>query len=176
MAGANKVPERLIGFKVYNEDYDLLGIATIELPTLESMSETVAGAGILGEIEHPTLGNYASMTTSFTWNTITKRAMMLAAPGPHKIEARGSQQIFNASENKFETEAIRCVMDVTPKSTGLGTLETNATTDTEQEFEVSRLVLYVGKQEMVKIDKFNYEVAFGGKDILASVRKDLGMN
>lgn len=174
--GANRVPERLIGFKVYNENYDLLGIASVTLPTLEAMTETVSGAGILGELEHPTLGNYGPLKTSISWNTVTKKAMILASPGPHKIEVRGSQQVFDASNNKFTTEGVRAVMDVTPTNVTLGTFEVNATTGTEQEFEVSRFVLYVDDKEVIKLDKLNMECAFNGVDILSSVRKNLGMN
>ena len=35
-AGSNKIPERLIGFRVYNDNNDLLGIATVTLPMIES--------------------------------------------------------------------------------------------------------------------------------------------
>ena len=43
-AGENKIPERLINFRVYNNGNDLLGVATVELPELEAMSDTVSGA------------------------------------------------------------------------------------------------------------------------------------
>lgn len=46
MAGSNQMPERLVNFKVYNSGNDLLGIATVDLPELEAMSDTVSGAGI----------------------------------------------------------------------------------------------------------------------------------
>lgn len=32
MEGSNKVPERLINYRVYNENNALLGIATVDLP------------------------------------------------------------------------------------------------------------------------------------------------
>ena len=58
-AGSNKIPERLIGFRVYNDNNDLLGIATVTLPMIEAMTDTVSGAGIAGEVESPVLGHYS---------------------------------------------------------------------------------------------------------------------
>lgn len=45
MEGSNKVPERLINYRVYNESNALLGIATVDLPEIQAMSDTVSGAG-----------------------------------------------------------------------------------------------------------------------------------
>ena len=66
MATGNKVPERLINFRVYNDGNDLLGVANVDLPSIEAMSDTVSGAGIAGEVESPILGHFASMTATFT--------------------------------------------------------------------------------------------------------------
>lgn len=56
-----RVPEKLINFKVYKDKTDFIGLADVTLPTLESMTETVSGAGIAGEVDSPTLGHYGSM-------------------------------------------------------------------------------------------------------------------
>ena len=76
MAG-NNVTERLVNFRVYNEGNDLLGVATVDLPELSSMSDTVSGAGIAGEVESPVLGHFGSMETTLTWRTIEPAAMEL---------------------------------------------------------------------------------------------------
>lgn len=174
--GANQVPERLIGFRVYNSNNDLLGIATVDLPELEAMTDTVSGAGIAGEVDSPVLGHYASMTTTFTWRTIEKAAMALSRQASHSVDVRGSQQVYDAANGEYSTVPVRAAMKITPKNTTLGTFETGATTDTEQEFEVLYLKLFVNNKAVVEIDKFNYIAKFGDKDSLASVRADLGLN
>ena len=70
MAGSNQIPERLINFRVYLDGSDLLGVASVELPSLESMSDTVSGAGIAGEVESPILGHFGSMTVTLTLSLI----------------------------------------------------------------------------------------------------------
>lgn len=173
--GENKIPERLINYNAYSKNNTLYGMATVELPELEAMSETVTGAGIAGEVESPTLGQYASMTATFTWRTIERAAFELSTPGSHNVDLRGSQQVYNAGTGTYDTSAVRVSLLVTPKNTSLGSFEPGAQTDTEQEFEVLYIKMWIDGKEVLEIDKFNYIVRFNGKDVLAKVRRDLGM-
>lgn len=173
--GQNKVPERLVNFRVYNNSNDLLGIATVDLPELSAMSETVSGAGIAGEVESPVLGHYSSMTTTFTWRTIEQAAMALSAQKAHEVEVRGSQQVYDAANGTYSTVPVRCTLRITPKNVSLGSFEPGATTDTESEFEVLYIKLFINNKSVVEIDKYNYVVKFGDEDILSSVRSDLGL-
>ena len=43
---ANTVPEKLINYKVYLDGSDMVGLADVELPNFEAMTETIKGAGI----------------------------------------------------------------------------------------------------------------------------------
>lgn len=174
--GTNQVPERLINFRVYNDSNDLLGIATVDLPEIEAMSDTVSGAGIAGEVESPVLGHYSSMTTTFTWRTIEKAAMKLSVQKAHAVEVRGSQQVYDAANGEYKTVAVRASMRIVPKTVTLGSFEPGSTTDTEQEFEVLYLKMYVDGKDVLEIDKFNYIAKFGDTDILSSVRADLGLS
>lgn len=174
MAG-NNVPERLVNFRVYNDSNDLLGIATVDLPEIEAMSDTVSGAGIAGEVESPVLGHYSSMTTTFTWRTIETSAMKLCAQKSHSVEVRGAQQVYDAANGEYTSVAVRASMKIVPKTVSLGTFEPGATTDTEQEFEVLYLKLFVANKTVVEIDKYNYIAKFGDTDILTSVRQNLGI-
>lgn len=171
----NQIPERLVNYKVYNEKNDLFGVATVELPEVAFMSETVSGAGIAGEVESPTLGHTEAMSMSISWRTIEKAAIELATQEAHKLEIRGSQQVFDAGRGVYETVAVRVSATVVPKTFSLGSFEPGATTDTEQEFEVLVLRVYVGGKELFHHDKFNFVTKINGKDAFESVRKDLGM-
>lgn len=176
MAGENKVPERLINFRVYNDGNDLLGVATVELPEITAMSETVSGAGIAGEVESPILGHFESMTTTFTWRTIEKGAMELSKQKAHSVDIRGAQQVHNTADGTYESVAIRASMRITPKTVSLGSFEPNAQTETEQEFEVTYIKLFIAGKCVLEIDKYNYVAKFGDEDMLAGVRKALGLN
>lgn len=172
---SNPVPERLINFTVYGEGNRQYGVATVELPDIEMMTDTTSGAGIAGELETPILGHTASMATTITWRTITKSATSLAAPKVHALEFRGSQQVNDAGNGRLITSPVRVAMRVQPKRVGLGSLEVGATTDTETEFEVHYLKIVVDNVERVEIDKLNFKFVVDGVDYLAAVREDLGL-
>lgn len=175
MAG-NMHPERLVNFRVYNESNDLLGLATVDLPEIEFMSDTVSGAGIAGEIESPVIGHVAAMSATFTWRTLTAEAFVLAdSTRAHHLEVRGSEQIYDSATGTYSTLAIKAVMLAKPKTISLGTFEPGATTDTEQEFAVDYLKLIVGGETVLEIDPFGNKNEIYGVNTLDSVNRDLGL-
>lgn len=175
MAGTNNVPERLVAFRVYSEGNDCLGTATVTLPNVEPMTDTVSGAGIAGEIETPIMGHFGSMTVSLQWRTIEPNAVKLAAFKSHTLDIRGSQQVYEAASGKYKTVPARLALKALPKSINLGSFETGSTTDSETELEVSYLNLYLDGKSVMELDKFNYVCKIGDEDMLETVRKDLGL-
>jgi P2 family phage contractile tail tube protein len=170
---ANPIPEKLINFKVFLEGKDLVGVADVELPKLEAMTETVSGAGIAGEVESPVLGHFGSMTTTIKFRTITGDVGTLARPAAHLIDFRGSLQVQDAGQ--YKTVPVRATVKAIPKSVDLGSLEVGKPTGTANEFEVVYLKIYVEGKERVEIDKYNFIASFDGVDVLSSVRKDMGL-
>lgn len=175
MASTNQIPERLVGFRVYNENTDLIGIATVDLPSFDAMTDTVSGAGIAGEVESPVLGQVGSMKLTLNWNTITQDGAKLYSQKGHTLDIRGSQQLYDASSGTYVTQSVRLYTKAVPTSISLGSFETGATTGGTTEMEVLYLKLEVGGKTIVEIDKFNYIYKVGDEDQLSSVRSDLGL-
>ena len=175
-AGKNAIPERLTNFRVYNSSNDMIGIASVELPSLEYLTDTVSGAGIAGEVDSPTVGHFGSMETTFTWRTIDPKAVALAEQKSHTLDIRGAQQIHDAGNGTYSQQAVRATLKVIPKSLNLGSFEPNSSTDTETVFEVTYLKMYIGGKEVVEIDKYNYICKFGDTDVLSDVRTALGLS
>ena len=175
MASTNPINEKLVNFRVYNDAKDLLGIATVDLPELAAMTDTVSGAGIAGEVDSPVLGHFGAMSVTLHWRTIEAVAMQLAQQKAHHLEIRGSMQRYDAGAGVYSTVPVRIVVKGVPKTTSLGSFEPGSTTDTTTELECSYLKIVVGGKELVEVDKFNYIAKFGGADALQSVRSDLGL-
>ena len=102
--------------------------------------------------------------------------MVLCQQKAHAVEIRGSQQVYDGTSGTYSTIPVRASMRIVPKTVSLGSFEPGSTTDTEQEFEVLYLKLFVNNKEMLEIDKYNYVAKFGTEDALAGVRSDLGLN
>ncbi|HBV6392396.1 TPA: phage major tail tube protein [Klebsiella aerogenes] len=172
---SNQIPERLINYTVYVEGERVVGTADAKLPSIEMMTETVSGAGIAGELETATLGHFKSMTASLKWRTIQKDGFKLFVSSSHQVDFRGSQQIYDSGTGKYKTVPVRASMKLLPKKFDLGSLQVSKSTDSENEFEVLYLKLFVDGDEVAEIDKLNFICKINGNDILASVRDDLGL-
>lgn len=172
----NQVPEKLINFRVYEDGNDLLGIADVQLPSIEAMTETVKGAGIAGEVDSPVLGHFGSMTLTLNWRTVTKPTVHLAQQRAHNLDLRGAIQAYNAGLGEYKVTPLKVNVRCVPKKTDLGKLDVGATSDASNEFEVSYIKVTLDGITIVEIDKFNYICVIDGKDYLRDVRTALGLS
>ncbi len=169
----SQVPERLTSFNAYNVGNKLIGVVDATLPEVAFMTDSISGAGIAGEIDSPVLGMVQSMTTGFTWRTVTKAAAVLAAPRVHALELRGSQEVFDQASGVKRAQPVKVAMRVQPKNLNLGSLEVGSATGTESEFEVTYLKVTLDGEDILEIDKYNFICLIDGTDYLAEVRDNI---
>ena len=153
----------------------LLGVADIELPSLEYVTESMSGLGIAGELDTPVIGHFKAISLKLKWNTVNENAVILLAPKTHQLDIRASVQKFDAGNGEFGTDAVKRVARTVPKKFGVGKAEPGKKMDSETELEVNYLKLSQGGKELVEIDKLNFICTIAGTDYLAQVRGDLGM-
>ncbi|OBZ08047.1 phage major tail tube protein [Bacillus sp. FJAT-26390] len=169
-----KIPEKITGYSVYLDGSTYLGVADVELPSLEALTETIKGAGIAGEVDSPTIGHYGSMGCSLNWRTIDPSAIKLAAPKMHAIDFRAAQQTLDSAAGSYGSSPTKVSVRAIPKSLSLGKFEVGATTDTSNEFEVTYIKILVNGKTLLEIDKFNSICIIDGVDYLAAERAALG--
>ena len=169
------VPEKLINFRVYQDGDDLLGISDVTLPKLDSITETVKGAGVAGEIDDPTIGHFGSMELELNWRSLVKSNIVLAKPTGVHLDLRGACQGHDSAKNVLKTTPVKIVVEGTPKSTDLGKLDMGATTDTKNTIEVTYIKITVDGETVLEIDKFNYICVIDGVDYMADIRDALGL-
>lgn len=172
---SNSVPEKLINCKVYLDSNNLVGLADVQLPSLEVMTDTIKGAGIAGEIDSPTVGHYQSMQVGINFRTVTPEFARLAAQKAHQLDIRGAVQVFNAALGQSEIQAVKVVVSARTKKADLGKLEAGAAQENSWEGEVVYLKLFIAGEERIEIDKLNFICVIDGEDQLAGVRTALGM-
>ncbi len=174
----NKVPEVLNDFRVYNEgeiNRDL-GVADIELPALENMTQSVSGVGMAGEVDAPVLGHYGSMETTINWRTPTEAAIQMSGGGAVALEAMGAIQNWDSGENRYRIDSYRAVIRGRSKSYEQGTFEAGNTTDSSNVIETTYLKIEVNGKVLREIDKYAYKDINNGVDNLAEVRAAIGMS
>lgn len=170
-----QVPEKLINFRVYQDGTDLVGIADVQLPSLDSMTETVKGAGIAGEFDSPVLGHFGSMETVLNWRTLEKHNLTLAAQTGVNLDLRGAQQIYDSSTGKYIARAVKCVVTGITKKTELGKLDVGTTTGTSNTIETAYIKVSIDGETVLELDKYNYICNIGGVDYMAEIREALGL-
>ncbi|MDR2503771.1 MAG: phage major tail tube protein [Deltaproteobacteria bacterium] len=168
--------EQTISFRVYKNGQSFLGVATVDMPELSYMTETLSGSGIAGEIEAPTLGMTSSMSCTLNWVSQSAEFYSLLNPlEGNLLELRASQQATDPATGLRLPQALRLVLQGEPKSASLGTMETGKKHGNTTVLELSRLLVEVDGVPRLLIDKRNFIHAVNGVDMLAKVRADLGM-
>lgn len=170
-----QIPELLTAFAVYKDGNTLMGIADVELPNLEYMTETIKGAGIAGEIEESIVGHFSAMSITVNFRTVTDSLTALSAPKYHMLEFRGSIQSQNPGTGEFKTGKLKVVTKAMPKSTQLGKLAMGSPMDSSFEGGVSYIKVMLDGKILFEIDKFNYVCIIDGVDYLSDTRDALGL-
>lgn len=171
------IPERIQGFTAYLAGTDqILGeVASVDLPELSYMAETVNGAGIAGEYESPTIGQFSSFTITIHWRTLSKNIYTVLQNGAVDLDLRGAVQSYDSSVGAYSSEAVRMSVRGPAKTTGLGSLATSNADGCTTEIEVFRIKIWQDGKESLEIDKQNYICVIDGVDILAQTRAAMGM-
>ena len=174
---SNQIPERLIGFRAYVDGSpDASGIVDVELPSLEAMSDTISGAGIAGEIESPTLGQFGAMGITINWRVVTAPGLRLLAQQYRPIEFRGGIQYTDPASGQLKPVTLRVATRAMPKNLSLGSLTVASAMDSSIEMEVPYLRIDIDGKLAFELDKFNYVFNPDGTgDVLAAVRTAMGM-
>jgi uncharacterized protein len=171
-----QIPERLVNCNVYGGPAAavFLGLATVDLPSFESMTETIQGAGIAGEYASPVLGHFTSQMVKLAFRTVTKSQIDMLAPVYQRFDVRGSIQIQDPGLGLIGTHAIALDCRGQVKNLVLGKMEPGKVMGSELDLEIARITLDIAGVRVVELDKFNMVFAVNGVDFLANVRRDLG--
>ena len=172
---ANLYPDRTINYNVYAETGEILGTATVELPELSYMTETLSGAGIAGEIETPITGQFGSMSTTLNFNAIQPDTIALLSTKGNTLTLRSSQQMLDMGQTSTTTQGVKIMLKTLPKTMSLGSFEPAAKTDTSIELETPYIKIEIDDKQVLEIDKLNFKCVIGDDDLLEQVRSNLGI-
>lgn len=175
MAENALTPDKTINYRVYKDGNNQLGIATVDLPDLSYMTDTISGAGIAGEIDSAVMGHIQAMSLTINWRSVTTQALELLSIKGADLIFRGSQQFLDNATNSLVAKSVKVTVKTLPKTVGLGSLEVGASSGTTSELEVTYLKIEIDDQETVEIDKLNFICKINGTDLLTDVRTQIGM-
>jgi uncharacterized protein len=162
--------------KATDTSRNLVGIddtASLTLPAIEKLTDTMSGAGIMGEIDMPTFGQIGSMVFTVNNRADNPQYAMLSRPGEIKFEVVWLVDLFDTAGAKIGIKQHKVFMSGVNKTYNGGNVEVNAGADGSSEFEIYYYRKIVDGKEILLIDKFNFKYVVNGVDYMANIRAAL---
>lgn len=142
-------------------------------PEIAMMTDSVAGSGIMGEIDMPNLGQLDSMEVELVLNKTNERAIAMFAPGAHTMEARWVTNVLNSADGGSQIQANKEIIKYLPKTLSMGDIENNETNEATLTGEVITYQYIIAGKTVIKIDKLNNVFIVNGKDYSSAIRAAL---
>lgn len=166
------IPEVINNFNVYKSGNRMIGVTNeMTLPDIVSMTETISGAGLLGEYETVLLGHYSSIELEIPFRILEDDIFSLANPmDVQEITLRGTQQISDRDAS-LKTQGMRIVVRGRVKSFKEGTLKMGGQMGSSVVLEVFYILIEVKQEKKFELDKLNEVLFVNGVDVMAQIKQ-----
>lgn len=143
---------------------------TYTRPEIEMQTDGFSGAGIMGEIDLPTLGQLGAMEGEIGFNKTTKEMVGLFTPKAHTVEVRWVTNVIDSATGNIEVQANKEIIKFLPKSISLGDIEANEANESSMTYEILSYQYLIEGKTVMKIDKLNNVFIINGVDYSAKIR------
>lgn len=177
---SNIMPELINNYQVFDDTTKtrrLLGVTgEVELPSLESITDTIEAAGGLGEFEAPATGQYTSIKLKIPFAILHDDIFQLAdTTKPVALTLRGSEQFNNPKTYCTDYYPVKIVVRGKATILNLGKLVKGKKGEPEVELEVYYIKIVIDGVTELELDKLNFKFVLHGKDMLAKIREQVGL-
>jgi len=146
---------------------------SLKRPSIETLSDTIKGAGIMGEIDLPTLAQIAAMQYEISFKSANKKAIELFGQETQELEVRWVSDVLDTATSKISTCANKDIIKGVPKSIDLGNIETNSNNESTLPLEVLYFKHIQNGEVLIEIDKLNNVFIINGVDYAKAIREAL---
>lgn len=167
------IPEVINNYNIYDDKArKMIGISgEVELPELEAITDTVEAAGILGEVEDPVTGQFASAKIKIPFSNLYEDIFnLMDTTNPPQLTLRGSMQVMNSATGGTDYVPVKIVVRGKATTSSLGKFVKGKKGEPEIELEILYLKVMINNKTTLELDKLNSVFAVNGKDMLAKVR------
>lgn len=171
---ASMIPEVLNNFKVYNGDGDeYLGItAEMSLAELSAITASISGAGLPGTYDVPVVGHYDSISQEIPFRVLEKSAVsIMNTMKAVRLNIRGAIQCTDKGTGVSEMVGFRYVCGGRCTSFNPGTAQPGQPMNGSATINATYILIEVGGEKIVEIDKLNNVCRIDGEDLLDQVRR-----
>lgn len=173
MSAIAGIPEVIHDFNLYNSGNVMSGhTGEVKLPDFEAMTETISGAGILGEYEAPIPGHFGSMEQEIPFNCINEDYFRMVDPTESmELTLRGAIQYTVKATQQTDYMGMRVVLRGKPKKLTIGTVKQRGKMDSLVVLELTYIMIEMDGKKRVELDKINGTYKINGVDVLSKVKQ-----
>ena len=146
---------------------------TVTYPDLELLTETLKGAGLNGELDLPTYGQFGSMEVEVAHNGLNANIVKLFGMETQYLEHRWASQVLNSETGESEVVGKKIIWRGIPKKLGIGSIEPNKAEEPSSTFELTYMKYLIAGVVVLEIDKLNDVFKANGVDYSSAVRNVL---
>lgn len=167
------IPEKIHLFNVYHEGYKLIGISDeITLPDFEAITDSMAGPGMLGEMESVAMGQFASIEMEIPFRQMySDMFLFIDQTTALDLTLRGSIQVMDSDTTGLDFVPMRIVTRGRCKGITGGKAKQGTGTASSIKLEVYYILIEINGVTELELDKLNFVYKVHGKDLLEKVSK-----
>lgn len=170
MISNNYVPEKINEYNAYLDGTKMIGVVPdVDLPEVGMKASEVEGAGMLGVLDSPTIGQFESMEQEIKFNVLYSGAINMLNPlEAVNLTFRAAQQVYDKTGG-YAFKGLRIVEQGRVKTFKPGKLKRAESMDASITMELTYILVEVDGVVMLEIDKLNQKYVVNGKDMLAGI-------
>ena len=166
----NYIPEKINDFNTYLDGNKMIGVAaSVTLPEVKMKTSTVSGAGINGEIDSPTIGQFESMEQEIDFNVLYSSAMDMLSPlSVVNLTLRAALVVYDKTGG-YAFKGLRVVEMGRVKTFNPGKVEKGEGMEAKVTLELTYLLVENDGSPLLEVDKLNGVYKVNGVDMLAGI-------
>jgi P2 family phage contractile tail tube protein len=170
------MPETLHSFNVYDMNDKLLGqTGEIKLPNFNMMTETISGAGILGEYDAPVVGQFQSLTMEINFRTLNSALSQVMRETSDFLYLRGDQQYYDHTDGRTKHIGLKITIRRRPRAFDSGKMERATVMNSKVTLELYYIKIEdtTNRITLIEFDRFNFIYIVNDEDLLEEVRRNI---
>ncbi len=170
MISDNYVPEKINEYNAYLDGEKMIGVVPdVDLPEIGMKASEVEGAGMLGVLDSPTIGQFESMEQEVKFNVLYSSAINMLNPlTAVNLTFRAAQQVYDKTGG-YAFKGLRIVERGRVKKFKPGKLKRAEGMEATITMELTYILVEVDGTVMLEIDKLNQKYVVNGQDMLAGI-------
>lgn len=170
----NMIPEVIAGYNIYDgvDGNQLIGVSgEMSIANLQAMTSEISGAGIAGSYTAPVIGFYQDISQDIPFRTMYVQVAKFMDPMRKlMINVRGLMQVVDRTTGIRDRIPFRYVVGGSATAVNPGSMQLGNPMGSTLTIGATYILLEVGGNVLVEIDKLNQVCVINGNDLLSDIR------